>query len=83
MFEVGDKVVCINDKYSILWKDKCYIIKTPYSITDDGYLNYANVVLEEHPFLEFSSSKFKSFESIRLEKVLKLKEKICLKKMIL
>ena len=76
--KIGDKVVCINNKYSrneiangfpkLIYGD-FYTVKS-IDETDELYDN--RIFLEEIEYFSFKSSRFKTIKEWRKEKILKI-----------
>jgi tRNA(Ile2) C34 agmatinyltransferase TiaS len=72
MLKEGDKLICISN-------NRCFTFKK-YA-TFNSLKVKTHIVLEEHPTVSININKFIPY-NYRKEKLLKLKENICLKKVI-
>ena len=78
MFEVGDKIICIdirNLNITDLTIDKIYIVYFAYK-------DYINIRDNSNMIITYESGRFISLIEYRKRTILKLKERICLKSVI-
>ena len=84
MFEIGDKIVCIT-LGKIYCGDGVY---DGHSLDLELYKTYTfrcyggssrGIRIEEHPHRIYDKMRFNSLINVREEKILKLKERLCLK----
>jgi len=75
MFEIGDKVVCIKDDASSYLELKKH---NTYTIKKIGVSVYPYILIEEIPGW-YHLERFISLVEYRKNKILKIKQRICLK----